>query len=184
MHCSFALLLLATASLLQVCQCGVSPNSRNEDVPAWTGVSELPVHRADGVASVMDSKTASTGETLQKGLTNCKQKNGEVGYQCLNVTGELCWTVDWKCDGGWDCADGRDEDGCPDDVRGLQAIAVASMKPVDYPLCRRTNGELGFSCRPGGYCLPSSFKCDGSNDCPDGSDESNCPSAGKALFNQ
>ena len=39
-----------------------------------------------------------------------------------------------------------------------------------------------FKCINSGTCIRTTKKCDGNNDCPDGSDETGCSSEGKLLF--
>ncbi|OQV13558.1 putative Sortilin-related receptor [Hypsibius exemplaris] len=118
--------------------------------------------------------------TPKKGVTACVRNDGSAGYRCLATTGmDYCWPASWKCDGGKDCEDGRDEVDCPAGTSrsGLAAL-VALLSPVAYPLCRRTDGTVGFTCRRGGYCFPASFSCDGQTHCDNGADERNCPAVG------
>ncbi|OQV22574.1 putative Sortilin-related receptor [Hypsibius exemplaris] len=114
--------------------------------------------------------------TPRKGVSPCDRNDGTAGYRCLASGGEFCWPAAWKCDGGRDCADGRDELDCPNSVRGNVHTDLSFLLPaVEFPLCRRPTGGLGFTCRPGGFCFPAEFVCDGNKHCTDGADERNCP---------
>ena len=39
-----------------------------------------------------------------------------------------------------------------------------------------------FKCFDGSKCIPSTYKCDGDNDCTDGSDEAGCRNTTKRTF--
>uniref|UniRef100_H2Z4K5 EGF-like domain-containing protein n=1 Tax=Ciona savignyi TaxID=51511 RepID=H2Z4K5_CIOSA len=80
-----------------------------------------------------------------------------------------CVPKRWWCDGDDDCSDGSDEVDCSNgtlmDVYGYNPPIPAA----EYDEC--IHGE--FRCKSG-MCVSDSWRCDGDNDCNDGSDEQNC----------
>ncbi|XP_070329275.1 low-density lipoprotein receptor class A domain-containing protein 3 isoform X1 [Odocoileus virginianus] len=102
-------------------------------------------------------------------------------FMCSNGR---CIPGAWQCDGLPDCFDKSDEKECrsikelihtrrteiqngfsqsPDGLgRGLQAKAKSKCGPTFFP------------CASGVHCIIGRFRCNGFEDCPDGSDEENC----------
>ncbi|KAG8455438.1 hypothetical protein GDO86_001572 [Hymenochirus boettgeri] len=99
-----------------------------------------------------------------------------------------CFTEAQRCDGSWDCANGRDEmncSGCP-----FGHYPCGSKGHACYPLNERCNYQTSCqdgtdekgcrACQPGGFhcdlerCVYEAWVCDGQADCRDGSDERGC----------
>ncbi|OWA52408.1 hypothetical protein BV898_16865 [Hypsibius exemplaris] len=125
----------------------------------------------------LDELDCPAGSPKRKNaVVRCGRKDEAERYQCLNIVEEYCWPAEWKCDGGRDCEDGRDEVDCPVGVSGEgREVGLELLPPVTYPACRRKDGGLGFSCHRGGFCFPASYSCDGRAHCRDGTDEKHCP---------
>ncbi|XP_048001083.1 putative vitellogenin receptor [Leguminivora glycinivorella] len=84
-----------------------------------------------------------------------KECLGEDKFTCLDGG---CISHDQYCNNKTDCADGSDENFCPD-------------HPPDEQLCNTTHQ---FMCHDGQTCIPSEWVCDSQPDCIDASDEVNC----------
>ncbi|XP_068098223.1 low-density lipoprotein receptor-related protein 10 [Hyperolius riggenbachi] len=98
-----------------------------------------------------------------------------------------CFADNQRCDGVWDCANGRDETNCTGCAEGHYPCA---MSRACYPLSERCNYQTSCQdgtdergcrgCQPGGFhcdmerCVYEAWVCDGQPDCRDGSDEKNC----------
>ena len=89
------------------------------------------------------------------------------GFLCRD---DSCIPNTWVCDGERDCIDGGDEEDCPSTANPeppTSACEGEGMDPNDWFPCRSFDLEID-------ECIPIFFKCDGVQDCPDGSDEEAC----------
>ncbi|GMT13889.1 hypothetical protein PFISCL1PPCAC_5186, partial [Pristionchus fissidentatus] len=94
-------------------------------------------------------------------------------YKCavgqLTCRNGQCIDAKLRCDKQIDCKDGSDEKGCDE----MEQIAKNSGLPTPYFHPRKCAG-IGFHACLNGVCIPGRWKCDGTADCEDGSDEENC----------
>lgn len=79
-----------------------------------------------------------------------------------------CIFKTWQCDGDTDCIDQSDEENC-DAEKNLNGTDL--LPQPNFP--RGDCNEWMFKCRSE-QCVPYWWKCDGVQDCSDGSDEESC----------
>lgn len=97
---------------------------------------------------------------------NCEpSKCKDFQFTCDNGH---CIFLTWRCDGGRDCSDGSDEANCT----AVSDDDDALLPFPEFPKGPSCN-EWTFKCS-NDQCIPYWWKCDGNNDCSDGSDEIGC----------
>lgn len=135
--------------------------------------------------------------------SNCECINCSGNNKVLCKKSNFCITRSQVCDGVSNCPDGEDEEGCPgncnpnfgtisasstllksffendflkcnDGKNYIRKYACSGLLPQCKGICKNEcDHELAFTCKTGD-CISKSNRCDGVNNCIDGSDEENC----------
>lgn len=177
--------------------------SYNDWVRVYDGAQADP-HKLLGEANFRNNRRPVTVETSGGQMAvSYHAEPGSVGHG-FNATYQVkgyclpqehpcgedggCFADAERCDGWWQCPNGKDEQGCVRCQRDEYPCDGSSG--MCYPLSGRCNNRKNcpsgtdeyncFSCQPGNFhcgtktCVFEEWHCDGQEDCPDGSDEHNC----------
>ncbi|XP_022913328.2 sortilin-related receptor-like isoform X1 [Onthophagus taurus] len=127
----------------------------------------------DGSDEKNCTESTSTVEPTPVSTYNCH----EWMFKCDS---QLCIPYWWKCDMAIDCDDGSDEAGCYYPTTTATNLNVTAS---EIPWSSSTCAANQFQC-VSGYCISSSWVCDGMADCEDREDELHCPIAPKCSLDQ
>ncbi|XP_065579048.1 basement membrane-specific heparan sulfate proteoglycan core protein-like isoform X5 [Artemia franciscana] len=147
-----------------------------DDPTVDAGKEDAPETDIENSAEVIDYSVepepelppAVVGTPRPVGPDNCR---GDNKFTC--VDGTVICDVE-RCDGNRDCPQGDDEDDCP----GIVDTTLTSSSMITDPTTTiiTTIAPIpcdGWQCR-NGNCLDVAQRCDGFEDCDDGSDEAGC----------
>lgn len=101
---------------------------------------------------------------------DCDKK--ECDAWMFNCGNNRCIFNTWICDGDKDCEHGEDEFNCTSTEHTVPTPAPDSMMPQCH--------DWMFQCA-NSRCVPYWWKCDGINDCGDGTDENGCPNVRRST---
>ncbi|XP_077399138.1 uncharacterized protein LOC144034293 [Vanacampus margaritifer] len=122
----------------------------------------------DGRAHCHDSSDEVNCPIIAPPVSRPKMLKCRVGFK-LCLDGSECVPYSHFCDGEKDCRDGSDEDDCEiltSSSPGLNELPT-SAKPFIKPSCTSPS----VLCPNSILCIRPTQMCDGTKDCPDGSDE-------------
>ena len=108
---------------------------------------------------------------------NCSEHHcKDWQFTCANGN---CIFKTWRCDGDEDCTDGSDEligapGNCSDSNNLNNVTTTTDLPSLPPPVFPKTHcNEWMFKCN-NEQCIPLWWKCDGTEDCSDGTDEFEC----------
>uniref|UniRef100_A0A8D8XN55 Basement membrane-specific heparan sulfate proteoglycan core protein n=1 Tax=Cacopsylla melanoneura TaxID=428564 RepID=A0A8D8XN55_9HEMI len=138
-----------------------------EDFTCGDRRSCIPLNkRCDGYVDCPDRED-ETNCTVPETTTPYALKCRSDEFACQS--GRVCIPSYQKCDGIFQCLDESDELGCPRPPSNLPTTRPTTLHP-NRVSCHWSK----FSCHDGLRCVPMGAQCNGSYECGDFSDESNC----------
>ncbi|XP_063692976.1 low-density lipoprotein receptor-related protein-like [Bolinopsis microptera] len=140
-----------------LCNGGAACSNGFDESAEFCTSFECPVKQekcADGIQCF-----PSSGKCDKFKIPHCNDKSDDVGCTCKEgemecADGNGCASLQRKCDGSTQCADGSDESRDICYVRGSGKCGIGTRK-----------------CATGNQCVAKGRMCDGSTQCIDGSDE-------------
>jgi len=104
-----------------------------------------------------------------------------AGHQCHGEWHSECVPAAARCNGHSECADGSDEEGCTT-LWGMADLRLASTDECRAEATHVPNSfdDVQFFCASGD-CTSIEARCNGVNNCADGSDEAGCPTGSAGL---
>jgi len=100
---------------------------------------------------------------------------GENDRDTFRCHGTWCLPMEGRCNGVSNCHDGSDEVGCDTAWAIPQWLAVNDVCREGATVVPGQQDDVQFFCADGS-CTAVEGRCNGHNNCADGSDEANCPS--------
>ncbi|KAJ8960391.1 hypothetical protein NQ314_006081 [Rhamnusium bicolor] len=151
------------------CRDGSDERNCNSDAPSPCKPDEFQCK--SGAQTCIPSTWKCDGESdCRDGSDELDCKNNtcsEIQFSC-GPPNNRCIYNTWVCDGDKDCHDGNDEQNCT-------VVSPDLPKPPSHFIPRNgTCQDWMFKCK-NDRCIPFWWKCDGADDCEDGSDEMGCP---------
>ncbi|CAE1329893.1 unnamed protein product [Acanthosepion pharaonis] len=165
-----------TVSSTTVCQ--------NNEFRCSNGQCILKSKRCDKMLDCSDNSdeencgttTASTKKKNITGsqLTTTKPTIKGCALDQFRCNSGSCIPISRYCDTVLDCTDGSDEI-CHTSTQKSTLKVLSSFHSLAFDLVKQPGcGADEFHCK-NGYCIKLAFVCDGLFDCPDSSDEQDCP---------
>jgi len=151
-----------TGSALDVAQC------QEGQFRCQDGLSCIPMHR------VCDGSNHCRDNSDELNCTSPVCQNDE--FKCEESG--ACISRQWLCDSNWDCPNGSDERNCTSGEAEVDKVLTETAPETESNPEKCPLGEL--LCISDGACIRFEQLCDGTNDCADGADETDCGTNGSS----
>merc|ERR1712071_720564 len=151
-----------TGSALDVAQC------QEGQFRCQDGLSCIPMHR------VCDGSNHCRDNSDELNCTSPVCQNDE--FKCEESG--ACISRQWLCDSNWDCPNGSDERNCTSGEAEVDKVLTETAPETESNPEKCPLGEL--LCISDGASIRFEQLCDGTNDCADGADETDCGTNGSS----